>query len=252
MVTGANLSETTSRGFTQAQLASTANYQAKDLQGINLTFNDLTGWDFSGQNLSGARLSFSALTGANLTGANLSGAFLNSSTLTGANLSGAVVTGASFWGTTSRGFTRAQLESTASYQAKNLQGITLGRGLFPIDLIGWDFSGQNLTNAQLNNSRLIGANLSGANLTGAELYYSTLIGANLSGANLTGAFLNSSTLTDANLTGANLKNANLDLASETLQLAVFDSTTVYNQWTVFPDEFYPVAKGLTLDAVTGG
>ena len=37
----------------------------------------------------------------------------------------------------------AQLESTASYQAKNLQGIGLGDN----DLTGWDFSGQNLTNA---------------------------------------------------------------------------------------------------------
>ena len=54
---GANLSDTTSRGFTQAQLASTASYQAKNLQGIGLRVNDLTSWDFSDQNLTSASLS---------------------------------------------------------------------------------------------------------------------------------------------------------------------------------------------------
>ncbi len=88
--------------------------------------NDLTGWNFSGQNLTNASLYASTLTNANLSGANLTNATLASSTLTNANLSGAVVTGASFDDTTSRGFTQAQLASTASYQAKNLQGIRLG------------------------------------------------------------------------------------------------------------------------------
>ena len=32
-------------GFTEAQLASTASYQAKNLQGIGLGGNDLKGWD---------------------------------------------------------------------------------------------------------------------------------------------------------------------------------------------------------------
>ena len=85
--------------------------------------NDLSGWDFSGQNLTNADLC--------------------SSTLTNADLSGATVTGADFGDTTSRGFTKEQLYSTASYQAKNLQGIGLGDN----DLSGWDFSGQNLSNA---------------------------------------------------------------------------------------------------------
>ena len=31
-----------------------------------------------------------------------------------------------------------------------------------------------------------------------------------------------------------------------LQSAIFDSATVYNQWTVFPEDFDPVASGLTL------
>ena len=182
LVTGGSFSYTTSRGFTQAQLASTASYQAKNLQGIGLGGNDLTAWDLSGQNLANASLYQSALTNA--------------------NLSGAVVTGADFDDTTSRGFTEAQLRSTVSYQAKNLTGIRLLRN----DLTGWDFSGQNLTNASLSmlalSSTLTQANLSGANLTNAQLFSSTLTQANLSGANLTSADLSYSTLTQANLSGA--------------------------------------------------
>ena len=75
-MTGAGFVETTSRGFTQAQLASTASYQTKNLQGIGLYFNDLTGWDFSGQNLTDASLDASTLTNANLAGANLTNASL--------------------------------------------------------------------------------------------------------------------------------------------------------------------------------
>ena len=67
----------------------------------------------------------SDLTHANLTGANLSGSLLINSNLTGANLTGAVVRGAFFLDTTSRGFTKEQLYSTASYQAKDLSGIEL-------------------------------------------------------------------------------------------------------------------------------
>jgi uncharacterized protein YjbI with pentapeptide repeats len=203
-VKGANFDYTTTRGFTKEQLYSTASYQAKNLQGILLEGNNLSGWDFSGQNLSYASLDSSMLTNANLSGANLTGASLDSSTLTNANLGGAIlsqaqldsstltnanlgganlsnanldgstltnadlggatVTGAEFGDTTSRGFTKEQLYSTASYQAKNLQGIGLGE----TDLSGWNFSGQNLTGAYLYNSTLTNANLTGAVVNGAD------------------------------------------------------------------------------------
>ena len=83
VVTGTQFNNTTSLGFTSAQLYSTQSYAAKDLHGIDLWYNNLTGWDFSGQNLTGANLSYSTLTNANLTGA--------------------VVTGTQFDNTTSRG-----------------------------------------------------------------------------------------------------------------------------------------------------
>ena len=88
-------------GFTKEQLYSTASYQQKNLRGIGLSGNDLTGWDFSGQDLTGADL--------------------GGSTLTNANLAGAMVTGASFVSTTRQGFTKEQLYSTASYQQRNLR-----------------------------------------------------------------------------------------------------------------------------------
>ena len=65
------------------------------------------------------------------------------------------------------------------------------------------------------------------------------------GADLTGADLSSSVLTNANLTGANLTNAFLGDAVD-VQTAVFTSTTIYNQWTRFPDAFDPMTHGLTL------
>ena len=94
-------------GFTKEQLYSTASYQQRNLRGIGLGYNNLTGWDFSGQDLTGADF--------------------GSSTLTNANFAGAMVTGASFDETTSHGFTKEQLYSTASYQQRNLQGIELSR-----------------------------------------------------------------------------------------------------------------------------
>jgi uncharacterized protein YjbI with pentapeptide repeats len=289
IVTKANLGDTTSYGFTKEQLYSTATYQAADLQGVGLSQNDLTDWNFQGQNLTGADLNQSSLRGANLTGANLTGALLNSSRLTRANLDGAVVREADFGMTTGRGFTKQQLYSTASYHAKDLQGI----GLRLADLAGWDLSGQDLsegdlalstlTDTDLSNAIVVGASfggttsrgftkehlystasyqaktlqgirlsendltgwdLSGQDLANSSFSYSTLANANLAKANLTNADLGDAVLTNANLTGANLTNA--DVEESELTDAELDSTTIYNQGTVFPDGFDPVAAGLTL------
>ena len=204
-VTGTSLYDATSRGFTAAQLYSTQSYQAKNLSAIELWGNDLAGWDFREQNLTNADLDSSTFTSANLTGANV----------TGTNFSGTT-----FSGTTSLGFTAAQLYSTQSYHAKNLSGIRLSWN----NLAGWNFREQNLTNADLQESTLTNGNLTGANLTNANLY--------------------SSALTNANLTGANLENANLVNAAG-LTSAQFSPESVYSQWTQFPDEFSPVALGLT-------
>ena len=203
IVTGADFRLTPSRGFTHSQLASKASFQANNLQGIGLSFSDLTAWDLSGQDLTDA-VFFSA-------------------TLTNVDFSGAAVVGASFGDTTAQGFTQPQLVSTASYQAKNLPGI----GLSGNALNGWDFGEQNLAGAILKSTSLVNANLSLANLTNADV----------SGA----------TLTNADLNGANLANANL--SSSMLGSSLLSADTTYNQWTVFPAGFDPVALSFVLTAV---
>jgi uncharacterized protein YjbI with pentapeptide repeats len=187
---------TTSHGFTKEQLYSTASYQAKDLRRIGLGTNNLTGWDFSGQDL----------TSADFFGANL----------TNADLTGAVVTGASFSQTV--GFMKEQLYSTASYQAKDLRGFDVGPfwSIVSIDLTGWDFSGQNLTDAILSSATLTDANLSGANLTNASLLEATLTNSDLTGANLTGAYLYNSDLTGADFRGAQGVNLAGDVSSNAI------------------------------------
>jgi uncharacterized protein YjbI with pentapeptide repeats len=220
IVTGASFEGTTSRGFTKEQLHSTASYQQKSLQGILLGDNDLTNWDLSGQDLTGA--------------------YFGGSRLTNTSLAGAMIARASFDGTTSRGFTKEQLYSTASYQQRNLQHTAFSSN----DLSGWNFSGQDLTGASFFYSTLASADLAGANVLGAGFYsttsrgftkeqlYSTasyeqsnlqgialgdndLTGWNFRGQDLTGADLASANLTDANLSNANLTNAKLDFSSLT-------------------------------------
>jgi hypothetical protein len=75
-VTGARFSAATSSGFTKEQFYSTASYQTKDLHGIWLSNNDLSGWNFDGQNLTNALLFSSALTRATFVLADARGADL--------------------------------------------------------------------------------------------------------------------------------------------------------------------------------
>jgi uncharacterized protein YjbI with pentapeptide repeats len=203
VVRGAIFGSTTSKGFSAGQLYSTASYQAHDLQGIRLLSNDLTGWNFAGQNLTSADFSSATLTGADFSQANITSASFSSATLTGADLSGADVRGANFDLATYRGFTAAQLYSTASYQAHDLTGIRLRSN----DLTSWNFAGQNLTKALFSSSNLTDADLSQANLTNASFSSATFTGANLSHANLTYASFVLATLTGADLSHANLTNA---------------------------------------------
>jgi uncharacterized protein YjbI with pentapeptide repeats len=221
VVQGANFGSATHFGFAKEQLYSTASYQVKDLSGVNLANNDLTGWDLRGHNLSDA--------------------IFYESTLTNTDLAGAVVAGVDFGSTTSRGFTRHQLYSTASYQAKDLRGVDLESN----NLTGWDFSGQDLTGANFALSTLTNADLAGAFIAGVdfgfttsrgftqEMLYSTasyqakdLHGIRLSGCcpgdnlngwdfswqNLTGAVFHSAVLSGANFRGANLTNVTFELA----------------------------------------
>jgi uncharacterized protein YjbI with pentapeptide repeats len=287
-------------GLTLNQLYSTASYQAHDLSGISLSFNNLTGSNFAGQNLSNANFAIAALTGAdfrfanltnanfqsavllnadfsqanltaanftahqgfadyliptfygaNLTGgnfrqANLTNANFAGATLTDADFSGAEIRGASFskqlnydmWDAPSRtfltgsGITPAQLYSTVSYQAHDLSGIGLGFN----HLAGVTFAGQNLANASFYGAELTGADFTGTEIRGAsfeiaEIYeyststyrqsgtgitlaqlYST---ASYQAKDLSGVSLGVNNLAGGNFAGQNLTNVQFYLATLT-------------------------------------
>jgi uncharacterized protein YjbI with pentapeptide repeats len=137
-ISGANFNGTTEVGFTKEQFYETSSYMSRRLNGVVLSFNDLTGWNLSGQDLSGAELAFSMITDADFSGA----------TLFRTNLGGAV------------GFTSSQLYVTASYKARRLEGL----GLYLNDLTGWNFQGQYLVGSLWH-----GATLNGADFTAADL-----------------------------------------------------------------------------------
>lgn len=76
-----------------------------------------------------------------------------------------------------------------------------------------DFSGQNLSNQDLNCLVFTGADFAGADLSGSDLSYTVLSGTNLTGANLTNANLTGANLENANLSGANLTGATIEGAN---------------------------------------
>jgi hypothetical protein len=116
------------------------------------------------------------------------------------------------------------------------------------DLAFADFAGRNVARVDFTFSNLDNADFSDAtdhltvqvqsnrSRTWFEL-------ASLRGANLVNANFGSTVLRRADLRGANLSNAILHESS--VRSAIFDTSTVYNQWTVFDGDFVPVTAGLT-------
>jgi len=81
-------------GVALAQLYSTRSYEAKDLSGIGLSYNNLAGGNFAGQNLTNAYLEGATLTGADFHNANLTNTDFKDATLSSADLTGADARGA--------------------------------------------------------------------------------------------------------------------------------------------------------------
>lgn len=218
-------------GPTNEQIYSTASYRAKNLSGVTFQYNDLRDWDFSGQDL----------TGADFLRAKLGGAILDN----------AIVTRTNFHDGLGEGISKEQLYSTANYRARDLSGIRLGNN----DLRGWDFSGQNLTDARFDIASLVGTDFSDSIVRGArfigntaaafskEQLYSTASYKerdlqriwfensyhrdwNFNGQNLSGAIFSSSTLTNARFIGASLTNAVIDRT--TLTDALFTGADLRN------------------------
>ena len=109
--------------------------------------------------------------------------------LSNVNFAMAIIRNAGFSHTTSSGFTKEQLYSTASYQSKGLGAIRLQSN----DLSGWDLSGQFLRKADFNFANATTADFSQADLTGARLMDTTLLDADLSNAIIKDALLNGTT-----------------------------------------------------------
>ena len=147
VVNGADFSAS---GLTKARLYSTQSYQVKNLRDVKLIGIDLAHGDLAGQDLTNANLFLTSLESANLSGAVLANAKLTQSNLFQTNFTGAVVTGADFSYNGSCCFIKEQLYSTASYKNHDLAEI----GLWGNDLTGWNFAGQNLTNARFDCSTL--------------------------------------------------------------------------------------------------
>lgn len=80
------------------------------------------------------------------------------------------------------------------------------------ELVGFDFSGLDLTQADFRFADLRRANFRGATLRQADLRYANLSGADLSDADLFEANLNFCGLSDTKLTGANMEGASLNYA----------------------------------------
>ena len=162
-IAGADFSDTTDQGFTRAQFESTASYVTGDLAGVGLRGNDLSSWNFTDMDLTDADF--------------------YSATLTNADFTGTTIAGANFGGTTNQGFTRAQLESTASYVTGSLTGIRLSYN----DLSSWNFTDMDLTDAYFYYATLTNAYFTRANLTDADFEGATLANADFTGATIAGA-----------------------------------------------------------------
>ncbi len=237
-IAGAGLLATTPFGFTREQLYATSSYVRRDLSRVNLSANDLRDWDFSGQKLTAVDFSQSQLAGA--------------------QFAEAMIDGANLSGTTDLGFTLYQLYSTKSYQDGDLRFVSLshnrmaGAEFASYDLSQADLSLSVLSDSDFTRAQLFGADLRGSNLANAKLTSANLAGARLVTASLVGANLDNAVLASVRITGrlsrASLRGANLstsDLSGASLDGVVFDRSTVYDSWTLFPEGFDAAAHGLT-------
>lgn len=125
-----------------------------------------------------------------------------------------------------------------------------------------DLSEQDLREADFRGVYIEGGNLSdsdlrGVDFSGAHLYWTYFYRANCSGCNFAGALLQGVVLDEVNLSEANLDGAQLildnigggcslrgtDLRATILANAILIGC-IYDPFTLFPDGFDPVAKGM--------
>ena len=233
-IIGTDFSSTTAYGLTKEQFYQTSCYLNGVLTKVNLSNNNLSGWnfdsmtlidvcfdssslnnaDFSDADLTGVSFCSASLINADLRRANLTDVRFEYTTLTDADFDDAIIVGANFFGATYYGFTQDQFKETASYASRNLVGVGLGYN----DLTGWDFDDQDLTDAAFDYSTLIDAYFRRAKLEGAYFYCADISGADFTDADLSGAYFeyamfNNGTDGEADLTDATIAGAYMPLAT---------------------------------------
>ena len=237
---GANLSHycLDDADLSETKLAG-AYFWSTSLRNANLSGANLKGIEFRSGDLFGTNFTDAILTRAHFYGEDLENANFTGADLTDANFDGTNITGSNFNGSN---FTKEQLLSTRNFNEGNLSGV----GLSGMDLSANEddsteavnFSGFNLTNADLSKTTLTGvdfsdaiikgANFSGSDFTADQLYSTAsynpvgvkdLSGINLSHLDLTGADFSSEeweesyVLSDSNFSHSILYNADFSRAN---------------------------------------
>lgn len=205
-VAGAGFINSTVYGFTKEQLYSTESYQSRNLRGLNLSYISFLG---GGEAHGLGDLSGWDLSHQDLTGAYLFSTFLSDADLTGANLTNANLADASLFGAnlTDATITGARFDF-ASMPKETLYATA---NYQQKNLEGIDFSGMRLESWDFRAQRLVNTSFKHADLN------------------------------DVDLRGANIANADLNGSG----LPIADSSTTYNQWTLFRQGYDPEEHGLT-------
>ena len=183
------------------------------------TVRNFSGSNFEGSNLKDSLFSYSDLTGSNFSSSNLDGAYFISAHLAGVDFSGATIYDASFTNTVQFGFTAEQLYSTASYKSGNLQYVNLDFN----DMGGWNFSGQDMTRANLSTSSVKNADFRNANLTSAIFDVSDLSGADFRGS--TGVSWNASVTSNTILADGSVYGGAISLSGSSNSLIIRTSAS---------------------------
>ena len=224
----ANGAELTARDVTETVFRADARHPP-DFSSRKLGALDLSGLDFKAARLAGADLYGADLSTANLSGTDLSGARLDRATMIGTDFSGANLAGATILRPTLFSSLDIKTSEAPRFHGANMTGTRIVAGR----LDGTDFTAANMTRAVLgpqdhawgeeryaHRAVMIGCDFSGATLLDANLvngifHFAKFRDADLTGAQLNGADLSKADLTGANLTGADLTGANVEDANLT-------------------------------------
>jgi uncharacterized protein YjbI with pentapeptide repeats len=196
-----------------------------DLTGKNLSELDLAGIDFKAALLARADLYGSDLSRANLTKTDLAGAKLDRAVMTRSNFAGANLEGASILKPSIFTSPDFDIRESPNFADANMKRVRLAARMD-----GTSFRGADLSNSQIGpfdmsvegglapsslmkSTDFTGANLSGADIRNVNFTFSRFTGANLTGARLQTLDLTNANFDDADLTGVEFSGCDLQGAS---------------------------------------